>query len=324
MANFKPQVQLAARYKAKASIMIEGLSGSGKSGLALNLAYILAGRDWKKVGAVDTENKSLNIMVGQHSNIGVPFGAFYKIDLTKEDGYSPMNYVAAADALREIGCEAIIKDSTTHAWSREGGVLDLVSQNEESTAGKKNKFAAWNAPDVVMNKNALFEMIRNEDHHVIVTVRVKEKFGMENEGGKSTVKSLGEQQIQTEGLKYEPDLVLSMVYPGAPTLAARARVIKSRYPMFVKDLEYDFDEMMLEQIRAFLEDGADPAVLEQQQHDEYIRAVKDYCKDSANRKGLWDMLKEQYNVENIKITDIPLKTLKHMFLQLTADGGNNA
>ena len=39
----------AERIKLKASIMIEGLTGSGKSGLALLLGYYLADGDWSKV-----------------------------------------------------------------------------------------------------------------------------------------------------------------------------------------------------------------------------------------------------------------------------------
>ena len=37
-----PKWRDATRQQSKASIVIEGLSGSGKSGLALALAYILA------------------------------------------------------------------------------------------------------------------------------------------------------------------------------------------------------------------------------------------------------------------------------------------
>ena len=39
----------AERQQSKASILIEGLSGNGKSGLALALGYTLAGGDWSKV-----------------------------------------------------------------------------------------------------------------------------------------------------------------------------------------------------------------------------------------------------------------------------------
>ena len=47
----------ATRQQAKASILIEGLSGRGKSGLALLLGHALAGNDWSKVYAGDGENR---------------------------------------------------------------------------------------------------------------------------------------------------------------------------------------------------------------------------------------------------------------------------
>ena len=53
----------ATRQKLKASIMIEGLQGSGKSGLALILAKALT-EDWDKIYAIDTENRSLDLFQG--------------------------------------------------------------------------------------------------------------------------------------------------------------------------------------------------------------------------------------------------------------------
>ena len=53
-----PQFRKATRVQCKLSCAIEGLSGSGKSGLALAIARAFA--DWDKIYAVDTENKSLD------------------------------------------------------------------------------------------------------------------------------------------------------------------------------------------------------------------------------------------------------------------------
>lgn len=314
--TFKPTVRKAQRYKVKASIMIEGLTGNGKTGLALCIAYALVGKDWAKVGMVDTENRSADLMVGQHLHIGEPCGAFLKVDLTAEDGFAPLNYKAAEKMLAGEGAECIIHDSSTHAWNREGGVLDLVNGIEDRT---NNKFAAWKDPNVVKNKDALFELLRSAQHHVITTVRVKEKFAMQtDDNGKNKVQSLGEQQIQTEGLKYEPDLVLSMVEAGTTDKAPIARVIKSRYPMLVRDEEYAFTPELIEQIRVFLEEGADPQELLLQQHAEYENAVKEYCDGNEARKNVWKMIKEANGFATTKMGDIPLKDLKALYIQLTA------
>ncbi|MBP5244521.1 MAG: hypothetical protein J6Z28_07375, partial [Succinivibrio sp.] len=68
------QFQEATREQSKASILIEGLSGKGKSGLALLLGYYLADEDWTKVFDIDTENNSVNLFAGINSSAGVPFG----------------------------------------------------------------------------------------------------------------------------------------------------------------------------------------------------------------------------------------------------------
>ena len=56
MENPMFQFEDAERVQIKASIMIEGLSGSGKSGLALLLGFYLANGIWHDVFDVDTEN----------------------------------------------------------------------------------------------------------------------------------------------------------------------------------------------------------------------------------------------------------------------------
>ena len=83
----------ATRQQAKASILIEGLSGRGKSGLALLLGYALAGKDWSKVYAVDTENKSLDLFEGINMSNGSKCEPFKKVDLLPAHGYAPSNYL---------------------------------------------------------------------------------------------------------------------------------------------------------------------------------------------------------------------------------------
>lgn len=320
MTQFKPVVRQARRYQVKASIMIEGLTGSGKTGLALCFAHALADHDWNKVGMIDTENKSADLIVGQTAHTGDKFGEFLKVDLTDDEGYAPTNYLSGAKALVQEGVETVIFDSSTHAWNRRGGILDMVN-DVENTSSNRNKFAAWNDPLVVQNRNALFEMIRNNKYHVITTVRVKEKFGMDyDDKGKTLIRSLGEQQVQTEGLKYEPDLVLKMITAGTPDSAPVAQVVKSRYPMLKLDEVYEFTPSILEQVRVFLEEGADPEELLEQQRQEYVKGVVDYCEANPKQKPLWMAIKQAHDHKDTKINDIPLSELKAMYIQLVSGG----
>ena len=306
----------ATRQKLKASIMIEGLQGSGKSGLALLIAGTLAS-NWDKVYAIDTENKSLDLFQGLKTNTGVPFGEFNKVDLTITDGYAPSNYLSLREEAIKAGAEVVVMDSISHMWNRKGGLLDLVA---EAQAAGLDQYRSWGTEKNRKEKELLNDIVRSSDAHIITTVRIKEKFGLEFDEarGKNKVVSLGEQQIQQDGLKYEPDLVLRMVSPGnADGTNPVVVVLKSRYLIFTKDVEYEVTPLLLQQLRQYLDEGADPEVLLQAQKEDVIEAIKNYC-NNPTRKSVFKSLKESYGY-NCKIDEIPYETLKHIYQRLIED-----
>lgn len=310
----------STRLKAKASIMIEGLTGKGKSGLALACAKALAS-DWDKVYAIDTENMSLDLFEGLNLHTGEKVKAFNKVDLTVEDGYAPSNYEALRNEAIADGAEVVIMDSYSHAWTRQGGVLDKVSKVKSTSRGG-NDYAAWGDDEVVKEKNLIFELVRSPKAHIITTVRSKEKFALEfnSEKNKNDVVSLGEQQMQQEGLKYEPDLVLRMVSAGnTKGKAPIALVLKSRYPIFEEGLEYEFTDKLLEQLKVYLEEGADPEVLLDAQRKEYIEGIKKYCGDNKTRKSIYKNIKDASGYADAKLEDMPLEIVRQVFIQLTQD-----
>ena len=306
----------AARQKLKASIMIEGLQGSGKSGLALLIAKALTD-DWDKIYAIDTENRSLDLFQGIKMNTGDSFGEFNKVDLTIEDGYAPSNYLALRDEAVKAGAEVIIMDSISHMWNRKGGLLDLVA---EAQANGLDNYRSWGTEKNRKEKELLNDIVRCKDAHIITTVRIKEKFGMEYDEtkGKTTVVSLGEQQIQQDGLKYEPDLVLRMINPGNmdgtnPTVY----VIKSRYAIFKTGEEYEITKELLTQLREYLEEGIDPEVIFKEQRDQLIADIKDYC-NTPTRKSIWKALKESSGFTG-KLEEMPLSLMKELYKKLTEE-----
>jgi hypothetical protein len=259
----------AARQKLKASIMIEGLQGSGKSGLALLIAKALTS-DWDKIYAIDTENKSLDLFQGIKMNTGETFGDFNKVDLTMADGYAPSNYLALRDAAVSAGADVIIMDSISHMWNRKGGLLDLVA---EAQASGLDNYRSWGTDKNRKEKELLSDLVRCSDAHMITTVRTKEKFGMEFDEtkGKNKVVSLGEQQVQQDGLKYEPDLVLRMISPGnMDGTNPVVEVIKSRYAILRTGEEYEITTELLVQLRQYLEEGIDPEEIFKQQNLEQL------------------------------------------------------
>ena len=276
----------ASRQKLKASIMIEGLQGSGKSGLALLIAKALTD-DWDKIYAIDTENKSLDLFQGIKMNTGETFGDFNKVDLTMADGYAPSNYLALRDTAVQAGADVIIMDSISHMWNRKGGLLDLVA---EAQASGLDNYRSWGTDKNRKEKELLTDLVRCSEAHIITTVRIKEKFGMEFDEtkGRNKVVSLGEQQVQQDGLKYEPDLVLRMVSPGnMDGTNPVVEVLKSRYAILRTGEEYEITAELLGQLRSYLEEGIDPEEIFKIQREEVIKQIKEYC-NNATRKSVYN------------------------------------
>ena len=313
-----PTFRKAERLQCKASILLEGLSGRGKSGLALALAYGLV-KDWEKIAAVDTENRSLPLYVGSTLHTGTLIEPFMVGDLTAEDGYKPSHYDAYREAAITAGYQALVCDSISHMWQYKGGVLDMVTQLQASDR-TLNKYNAWGHPSIVAEKNMIMSLIRHPKLHCINTVRVKEKMEfITDDNGKTGLKSLGEQQIVMPDLKYEPDLVLTMLEPGnSKGQAPLVKVAKSRYAPFTVDETYRMTGELIEQLRMFLEEGTSPEELLRMQHEEYIHAVSQFLDEHPNARQIWPVLKENAGVKDAKLTEIPLATLKLLFGQLVA------
>lgn len=315
----KKSFKTAARMQCKASIMLEGLAGRGKSGTALLIARALA-TDWDKVYCIDTENNSLNLFTDIPASSGETFKDFKTVNLEPEDGYKPSNYLELRDMAIKAGAEVIIEDSISHAWQYEGGILTLVS-NFTAKNAKGDKYAAWRDETIAHEKNLLLSLLRSNQCHVITTVRVKEKFVPEpGDDGKIRIKSIGEQQIMQDDIKFEPDLVLHLEKPGSNKDGVIkhpiATVVKSRYAIFEEGQTYELNPSILKQLKEYLEEGVDPEELLKQQKNEYIEAIKDYLNANPNKKAIWKVLKVDAGLKDTPLEEIPLNALKILYAQL--------
>ena len=313
----------AQRTQCKASIMIEGLPGKGKTGLALLIGYYLGGEDWKKVFHIDTENKSANLFVDIPASSGEKFGRFNVGQLTSDIGFKPTNFIAFREAAISAGAKVVIKDSISHAWQYKGGILDILNDAKaKDSRYAKDSYAAWGDPTVTKEKNELLNLIRDHRVHVITTVRVKEKMEyVVGDDGKMKLQSLGEQQIQQADLKYEPDLVLQMQNPGSnkggEIKHPVALCTKSRYAIFQEGQEYEFTPELLKQLKEYLEEGVDPETLLAAQKEEYIQAVTEYLKNKPAAKTIWNELKKQAGYEDKKLAELPLDVIKTLYVKIT-------
>lgn len=298
----------ATRQQAKASILIEGLTGRGKSGLALLLGYALSGKDWTKIYAVDTENKSLDLFEGLTLSTGNKCAPFKKVDLLPAHGYAPTNYLLCKENAIKAGGTVVINDSITHMWQQEGGVLDLVAQVQQKDSKRYNNYTAWGAPEVKTEKQAIYSVIRDSRIHVISTVRVKEKFEINAD---HTLTSLGEQEQQMPDLKYEPDLVLHMLKAGAANgTAPTVKVIKSRYAVLQEGEVYQFTDAIIQSLVDYLKEGTDPAELLEKQRQDYIATIKKILDEDVSKQTMFPILKEQQGHKDTKLTDLPLDVLQ--------------
>lgn len=311
MSVIIPRFHEVKREQCKASIVIQGLSGRGKSGLALLIADVLTKPD--KVFAIDTEKKSLNLFEGLRKSTGeATFGKFQKFDLLASYGYAPSNYLACRRTAIRAGCKVFIQDSISHAWVRVGGVLNLVETAKQRNP-KLNNYTAWGDETVVTEKGLIYELFRDEEVHVISTIRLKEKHELVD----GTVVSLGEQQIFMPETKYEPDLVLHMLragnQDGTPPLA---RIEKSRYAIFTEGNAYEFTTELIQQLKDYLSSGTNPEELKELQRKELIEAVTEHLNTYPNAKNIWKLLKTQAGHESTKLDDLPLEVVRKLLGKL--------
>ena len=300
----------AERKQSKASIVIQGLSGTGKTGLALAIANALC--SWDKLFFLDTESRSADLFEGITLSTGDSVEGFNKFDLTESDGFAPSNYLEVREAAIENGADVFIQDSTTQSWTGPGGVLDIVSHVKLDTNNKS--MSVWNDDRVTSEKNILnsSQMWRDPRCHVISTVRMKEKVGFTED---NKVVKLGEQPIQSDQVKYEPDLIITMVKAGTPQGDAPVGVIeKSRYAILRVGQEYTFTKELCSQIGAYLNEGTSIEELEARQKNDLVVSITDMLKSDATLQMQLKMYKKTHKIDDAtKLADMELPTLQSLY-----------
>ena len=183
MSGFKR----ATKASAKLRLGLVGPSGSGKTMTALRIAAGLGGR----VAVVDTERGSASLYAGER---GLAF------DVIELDTYGVERFIEAIRAAVDGGYATLVIDSLSHAWAGKGGILEFVD-----TQGKRNQgggnFSAWR--DATPRHNSLVDAILGAPLHIICTLRSKVEYVVERIDGRNTVRKIGLQPVQRDGLEYE-------------------------------------------------------------------------------------------------------------------------
>lgn len=179
----------AERKKVKLRLGIAGLSGTGKTWSALEIASGLSG----KIALLDSE-----------SGRGELYSESFEYDVMQIAApFSPDKYIAAIKLAEKEGYDILIIDSLSHAWSGDGGVLSIA----EREGGQFQN--GWRK--ATPKHNALIESIITANMHIIFTMRSKAEYIVEiNEKGKSAPRKIGLAPIQRDGLEYECTIYLDM------------------------------------------------------------------------------------------------------------------
>jgi len=186
------EVRKARREGARLLIQLSGISGSGKTYTALQLAYGLAGKDADKIVLIDSENRRGSLYANalpQQFNI---------IDFYSP--FSPDRYIAAIEAACNAGAEVIVIDSVTHEWESEGGCEWIANQS---------RFPDWKTAKK-LHKRFMTYMLQCPAH-IIACTRAREKVDFSNP--KEPIK-LGIQPIQEKNFSYEATVSLMMQNQG--------------------------------------------------------------------------------------------------------------
>ena len=184
------EIREATRKNVKLLIGLAGVSGSGKTYSALQLAYGLTNKISKKVGFLDTEN-------GRGSLYADIFGDNKFLIGDMLPPFAPEKYTESIKQFEKAGVEVIVIDSFSHAWEGEGGCKDIA--DEALKQGKK--VANWIKAKAEWKKMLNSLLLAN--CHVIVCMRARPKVRVETVKGELTYIDEGLQMITEKNAPFE-------------------------------------------------------------------------------------------------------------------------
>lgn len=184
-------VKQAKRELIWAKIALMAPSGGGKTYSALRMATGMLAK-LKELG----QEKNGKILFGNtEQKRGYYYANEFQYDIVDIDSpHNPEKYVEFIEFAVENDYPIVIIDSTTHEWEGKGGCLEL-----HQMAG--GTYQSW--AKVTPRHDKFITAIADSPIHVIATMRGKDQYEMEKEGGKTTVKKLGVGARQRDGFEYE-------------------------------------------------------------------------------------------------------------------------
>jgi len=174
-----------------------GPAGSGKTYTSLALADRLAKQFGAKIALIDTEHGSAS-----------KYADKWAFDTCELADFAVENYITAIAEAERAGYGVLVIDSLSHAWAGKGGLLEFVDKTAKRQKSG-NSFAAWG--EATPKQQNLIEAMLSYRGHLIVTMRTKMEYVQEKDAnGRTTIRKIGLQPVQRDGLEYEFDIVADM------------------------------------------------------------------------------------------------------------------
>ena len=180
----------AVKTKSLLRMAVSGASGAGKTYTSLSIASNLG----KKIALIDSEFGSAR-----------KYADKFEFDVNDiSSNKHPMEYIKAIQEASNEGYDVLIIDSLSHAWEETRNVVDKVASAQRNP----NTFTAWKEGTKV------WELLKTEINkckcHVIVTMRAKAEYIIDEVGGKKAPRKIGMAPEVRDGTEYEFDIVLDM------------------------------------------------------------------------------------------------------------------
>jgi ABC-type dipeptide/oligopeptide/nickel transport system ATPase component len=194
------QIREAQREGARLVVGISGISGSGKTFTALQLAYGLADFQARKVGFLDTENRRGSLYADALRDSRGQVQRFLIGDLFAP--FSPQRYIDAILEFQRAGVEVLVIDSISHEWEGPGGCEDIANAGNPRLPDWKRAKAE--------HKRFMTALLQS-DMHIVACIRAREKVRVTKDAqGKTQVEPLGIMPVCEKNFMFEMTASLMM------------------------------------------------------------------------------------------------------------------
>lgn len=273
----------AVKSQSKLRLLLEGVSGCGKTYSALELAQGLG----KKIAVIDTENGSAALYANKFDFDVVNF----------QEPYSPTAYVKLIKEAERLQYDVIIIDSITHEWSGPGGCLEIANQSKG--------LLGWKTVSPMHNK--FLQTILASPCHIIATARTKADYQTDEAMGqtstKSRIRKVGTKTEQKDGLDFEFTTVLRLNNEFFEVMKDRTGIFEGRSERLTADHARELVEWLND--GESLKDQAD-ALLEKMKDIKTKEELREFYSDVP--LNIRPMVEEEFKkyakkLDNPKATD---------------------